>query len=289
MRGWIDRVLARCRPAIERFVAIGVVQASVVLAAQTFMALIPLLIGLTVIAPSGTSQGITEYARTRFGISGETNEQVTKLVDTGDHMDSGFTVLGLLIVLVSATSFTRALVRVYEGAWQLPKAGLRGSVRGLVWLLGLVVYLLVISLAIRLTASPAFAISTLRRILLAAGSLVLWWITPFLLLCGRVKLRALVVTAVLTAASLVVAVAASAKFMPDKIRSSEARFGTIGAAFTIESWLVGMAVVIVVAAMLGALAAQSGGWLGALSRGTHEADGWRREPRRLRLRKPRGP
>ncbi len=289
MRGWIDRVLAWCRPAIERFTAIGVIQASVVLAAQAFMALIPLLIGLVVIAPAGTSHSVTEYARTRFGLSGETDEQVSKLVDTGSHVESGFTVLSLIIVLVSATSFTRALVRVYEGAWQLPKAGLRGSVRGLVWLLGLIVYLLVISIAIRLTASHAFAISTLRRVLLAAGSLVLWWITPFLLLSGRVKLRALMVTAVLTAASLVVVLTVSGIFMPDRIRASEAQFGTIGAAFAIESWLVGVAAVTVIAAMLGALAAQSGGWLGALARGTHDPDGWRREPRPLRLRKPRGP
>lgn len=285
MRGWIDRVLAWCRPAIERFTAIGVVQASVVLAAQAFMALIPLLIGLAVIAPSGASHGVAEYARTRFGLSGETDEQVSKLVNTGDHVESGFTVLSLVIVLVSATSFTRALQRVYEGAWQIPKGGLRGSVRGLVWLLGLIVYLLVISVAIRLTTSHAVAISTLRRVMLTAGSFTLWWITPFLLLCGRVKMRALLVTAVLSTAAMLVAVGISGRFMPDKIRSSENRFGTIGAAFAIESWLVAIAGVVVVAAMLGALAAQSGGWLGALARGTHEPDGWRREPHPLRLRR----
>src|SRR5215471_3808571 len=109
MRGWIERVLARCRPAIERFTAIGVVQASVVLAAQAFMALIPLLIGVAVLAPAGASHGMAEYVRTRFGISGQTDEQLNKLVNTGNHLEGGFTALSLLIVLVSATSFTRAL------------------------------------------------------------------------------------------------------------------------------------------------------------------------------------
>jgi membrane protein len=283
MRGLIDRLLARLRPVVDRFVAIGVVQASVVLAAQAFMALIPLLIGIVAVAPAGVGESFAHAARTRLGFGGQTEDQVEHLVNTaGDgRLQSSLTTLGLVLVLFSATSFTRALQRVYEAAWQVPKGGLRGSVRGLVWLIGLVAYLAVLALALKLTASRAFGISALRTTLLLAGSLALWWLTPFVLLCGRVRLRALTVTAVLTAAAMYIAGWISTVIMPRRISSSERQYGTIGVAFTIESWLVVMGGVIVGAAMLGALAAQAGGRLGALARGTHDPDGWRREPKLL--------
>src|SRR5262249_52316372 len=132
MRGLIDRLLARLRPVVDRFVAIGVVQAAVVLAAQAFMALVPLLIGIVAVAPGGAGGSFAHAARTRLGLGGQTEDQVEHLVNTAQsgHLESSLTALGLVLVLFSATSFTRALQRVYEAAWQVPKGGLRGSVRG---------------------------------------------------------------------------------------------------------------------------------------------------------------
>lgn len=285
MRGLIDRLLARLRPVIDRFVAIGVIQAAVVLAAQAFLALIPLLIGVAVLAPAGVGESFAQAARTRLGFGGETGRQIEQVASTADsgHLESSLTVLGLVLVLFSATSFTRALQRVYEAAWQVPKGGLRGSVRGVVWLIGLVAYLALLALALKLTTSRAFGVSALRTTLLLAGSLALWWLTPFVLLCGRVRLRALTGTAVITATAVYVAGSVSAVIMPGRISSSEKRYGTIGVAFAIESWLVVMGVVVVGSAMFGALAAQATGRLGALARGTHDPDGWHREPKLLTM------
>jgi len=282
MRGLIDRLLARARPVVERFVAIGVVQASVVLAAQAFMALIPLLIGVVALAPKSVGDSIAQVARRRLGLAGQTEDQLQHLVATGDRVQSSLTLLGLVLVLFSATSFTRALQRVYEAAWQVPKGGLRGSVRGLAWLVGLIAYFALIALALKLTSSRAFAVSALRTALVLACSLSLWWLTPFVLLCGRVRLRALAATALLTTAATYAAGWLSTVIMPRRISSSERQFGTIGVAFAVESWLVVTAAVVVVAAMLGALVAQAGGRFGALARGTVDPDGWHREPTVLR-------
>src|SRR5262249_27298049 len=154
------------------------------------------------------------------------------------------------VVLASATSFTRALQRVYENAWQLPRLGLRGSFRGLAWLLALIAYLVVLGLGIRLTASPAPGVTVLRAVLIIVSAFGLWWMTPFLLLCGRIRARALLLTGALTAAGLVIAARVSTMVLPRIVRSNEQHFGTIGVVFAIQSWLVIIGGIIVSAAIL---------------------------------------
>jgi membrane protein len=156
--------------------------------------------------------------------------------------------------------------------------GLRGSLRGLAWLAGLVTYLALLGVAIKLTASPAPAVGLLRFLLYGVAAFTLWWLTPFLLLCGRVRLRALVVTGGLTAAVLLAASVVSTVFLPRIVGSNERQYGTIGAVFAIQSWLVVMAGLIVGSAVLGGLAAEATGRVGRWTRGSADPLGWRREP-----------
>jgi membrane protein len=278
--GLLERAMSRLEPVLERVAAVGFVQAAVVLAAQAFLALFPLLIAVVALTPTEVGQSIATVARNRLGLGGHTGDEVSSLVTTRDSLRGSITVFGAIVVFGSATSFTRALQRLYENAWQLPRLGLRGSIRGLGWLVGLIAYLAVLGAAVKLTASPAIAVSLLRMVMLTACAFLLWWLTPFVLLCGRVRARALVVTGVLTAAVTVVAARISAIVMPRIIGSNERQFGTIGAAFAIESWLVVMASLIVAAAVLGALAGQSDSVVGRWTRGTSDPGGWRRTPRR---------
>src|SRR5262249_14212748 len=161
----------------------------------------------------GLGEGIASVAQARLGLSGHTGDEVNRLVASREDLQGTLTVFGVIVVLGSATSFTRALQRVYENAWRLPRLGLRGSVRGLGWVIGLIAYLILLSLAVRFTASPAVAVSLLRLVLQCLAALALWWLTPFILLCGRVRLRPLLVTGVLTGIAIVVAGAVSAAVM----------------------------------------------------------------------------
>jgi membrane protein len=275
----IEPVLRRLAPLLERIASVGLVQSAVVLAAQAFMALFPLLIAVTAIAPPRVGQTLSAVAHNRLGLTGNTGADVQRLVATRADLRGGLSVLGALVVLASATSFTRALQRIYENAWQLPRLGLRGSFRGVAWLLGLVVYFVVIGLAFRLTASPAPAVSLLRLVLVGSTGFGLWWMTPFLLLCGRVRARALLLTGALTTAGLIAAAGVSTKVLPGVIRSNERQFGTIGVVFAIQSWLVALGGLIVAAAILGALLMQ-----------TRPPGTWQRQPRPLRRRRaPRPP
>jgi membrane protein len=282
LRQPIERALATLAPVLERIAEVAFIQSAVVMAAQTFMALFPLLIVVIALAPTSIGHEITSAASARLGLSGHTGDEVDRLVASRDNLKGTLTVFGVIVVLGSATSFTRALQRVYENAWRLPRLGLLGSIRGLGWLVGLVAYLVLLSLSLRLTASPAVAVSVLRVAVQCVAALVLWWLTPFILLCGRVRLRSLLLTGVLTAIAVVIATAVSTVIMPRIIGTNERKYGTIGAAFAIESWLVVMSAIIVACSILGAVAAQSDSTVGRWARGHQDRQAWRREIRRVR-------
>lgn len=260
---------------IERLAAVGLIQSGVVLAAQAFLALLPLLIVAVAFFPPTVSEAITAALRHRLGIGADSTVIVQDFVKSRDSLRGGISVVGVIVALASATSFTRALQRVYELAWGLPRAGLRGSVRGLVWLIGLIAYLTMISLAVRLAGGGGSG-SILRFVLLAVGSMMLWWWTPYLLLLGRVRLRALLPSGLITGTVMVTLGVASTVVVPRTVASNERQFGTIGAIFAIESWLVIVSCSIVGAAVVSAVTSQLEGPLGRLARGTDDVEGWRR-------------
>lgn len=272
--GWAQRILRPFQTLIDRLVSVGFITSGVVLAAQTFLALIPLLLAAASLLPSPTSTAIQQSLRDRFGLSGSTDAAVTSLVGHRDDLAGGFTVVGILVVLASATSFTRALQRVYEGAWGLPRLGLRASLRGLVWLVGMVAYLAVLNVALRLAGSGTPG-TVARAVLLVLGSVVLWWWTPYLLLVGRVRPRALLPTGLFTAAAMAVLGVAGSVYVPRSVRSNERQFGTIGVVFAIESWLVVIGCTLVATAVTGAVLAQLDGPVGRIARGRADVEGWR--------------
>jgi len=200
LRGVVRWVFRTFGTLIERLVEVGFVQSGVVLAAQTFLALFPLLIAVVAIFPPSVGETVADTMRRRLGIAGSADATVQDLVASRDDLHAGITVLGAVVVLASATSFTRALQRVYEVSWGLPRLGLRSRVRGLLWLVGLVVYLVMLSTAIHLagTSTPG---TVFRTFLIVVAMLLLWWWTPYVLLLGRVRARALLPTGLVTGAA----------------------------------------------------------------------------------------
>jgi membrane protein len=271
----VERLLRPFGTLIERMVSVGLISSGIILAAQTFLALIPLLMVATALLPADAAGGVQQAMRDRLGLSGTTDAAVSQLIKTRAELQGGLTVLGLLVVFASATSFTRALQRVYELAWGLPRLGIRASLRGLAWLLAVVAYLAVLGTAIRF-AGAGVPGTLLRSVLATSGAVLLWWWTPYVLLVGRVRARALVAGGVLTAVAQLVVGAIGSVYLPRSVRTNERRFGTIGVVFAIESWLVVVSCVIVGCAVIAAVAAQTDGPIGRLCRGTADPEGWRR-------------
>src|SRR5262249_24350898 len=92
-------------------------------------------------------------------------------------------------------------------------------------------------------------------LVLATGSLV-WLVTPYLLLAGRIPYRSLLPTAILTAVTIDAFGIASTIYMPNAMNTSAQRYGLVGVAFTFVSWLIGLGVAIVITAAVGAVTAE---------------------------------
>lgn len=124
-----------------RLLSTNLLDAATRLAAQAFLAAVPLLFAIAAFAPGSVRDQLRESLRAMFGLTGDADQELQKVLgsstDTALSNSSG--AIGLAVALVSATSFSRAMARVCERAWRLPRAGTRiAAWRWMVWLLVLV-------------------------------------------------------------------------------------------------------------------------------------------------------
>ena len=223
------RTIERTRDIAERLIAVRVVETSIVLAAQAFLALFPLILVVASVAPHDVSTGLLNELRSRLGVSGGSAGALQSLLNDRSALQQSLSVISFVLVIGSATAFTRALQRMYQNAWGLPKLGLRGLWRGFAWLIGLVAYLGILG-TIAHVIHHGGVLAPLSTVL----GFGLWWWTPFLLLGGRVRARALIPAAVIiTAAQLITGLVSSA-IVPRTIRNNESNYGPIGAVFAFD-------------------------------------------------------
>ena len=160
--------------------------------------------------------------------------------------DSGVSVLGAVLLVISALSFTRAMQRLYVRAWRLESLGLRGNGWGLAWLAMFVAFWSLQPAVVELFDGVlAFAVSL-------SLSTLLWLWTPYLLVARRIHWRRLLPQAFLSAVGLAALAIGAAIYLPHAIGSASAEFGVLGVAFTLLSLLFAIAFVLVVTAALGA-------------------------------------
>jgi membrane protein len=267
----VKTTIAWVRDIVERLVAVRIVESSIVLAAQAFLALFPLVIVVASVIPSGASSGLLTTLRAKFGLAGASENAFDKLMAQSGAIGQSLSVVSFLLVIGSATAFTRALQRIHQNAWGLPKLGLRGLWRGFAWLGGLILYLSVLGVLAHYIRQGA-----VQQPLSTVLSFMLWWWTPFLLLGGRVKARVLLPAAILITAAQRVVAEVSTVVMPHTLRTNEAHYGPLGVVFAFESWLVVVAGVLVTGTTLGAVIGRAPGRFGTWLRGTSDPDGWRR-------------
>jgi membrane protein len=211
------------------------------LASKLFVAVIPLSIVLTAVVPGTKSFG--ETLVDRFGLTGSGADATEALFATKGEVQGGVTIFGLIVVLYSMMSFARGLQRVYQDAWDLPPLGVDGLRRRGLWILGFVVYLAVGSPLRRITEDHDLDLLYVI-VVLGMGS-ILWVWTPYELIGRRLHWRRLLPLGVLTAVATSAYTAISAIYIPRLFSTSAERYGLIGVAFSIVTWLFVFASVIV--------------------------------------------
>ena len=254
------------RRTVDDLLRVEFLDRTMVIAAQGLLALVPLVVVLTAFLPSHwTTLGVERFASVT-GIGQATSDELVRAVTQAGggaaapaqsldpaqvRAQTGF--VGLVITVLSASSFARAVQRMYARIWDVSDlGGMRQRRRCLGWLLGWLVALQAITLVAWIgdrvdvvLLDPGWV---LLRMLVAAA---VWWWTLHTLLDGRVAWRHLVVPASLSGGLVVAYASGSSVVMPAYASSSAAQFGVLGLVLTVATWLVGFGGVLVVAAVVG--------------------------------------
>jgi uncharacterized BrkB/YihY/UPF0761 family membrane protein len=106
--------------------------------------------------------------------------------------------LGVILAILTATSFARALQRSYELAWRRPPVGLRAAWRPLALVIGLTIYVELLFLFSRLVRGVP-ARTLLEDLVTVAGAWAVWTGAGWMLLAGRVRPRLVAAGGLLTA------------------------------------------------------------------------------------------
>ena len=237
------------REWIRRFLGVQGIDRAMSLGAQAYTALIPLLIVYASLLPRADSEDFADTLIKEFKLTGSTASSFKRAFAPPSEVESGVTALGVVLLVVSALSFTRGMQRLYEGAFGLEKLGVKNTPRALLWLL---VITLVVSLR-------PLILDALHGWVDAAATLAMstatWLLTPYLLLGHRVSWQWLLPGALLTAIGMAALGVWSVVWMPHTLASSASQFGVIGMGFALLTWLVAAGGVLVVTTTGGALIA----------------------------------
>ena len=241
--------------AVRQLARVNLLDSSTRLAAQAFLSALPALFVLAVFAPASVKRGVVSSLREQLGLRGEAQQEVQQLLQAGhgDATAQGFGAFGALVTLISATTLSRAIQRVCERCWELPRASRR--ITAWRWLIWLAVWLT--SLVFQHPLYTGFGVGLWLGLPLSfAVDTLLWWWTQHLMLVGRVGWRPLLPGAVLSGGALVGLGAAATVYLPRAMSQSVSRFGPYGVVFTLLSWLIVMFTALTLALALGRVLAE---------------------------------
>jgi membrane protein len=215
-------------------------------AALGFLTLVPLLIIVSSADPEH-GRGFAQWLGEGLGVSRVSREQVEQLFIRPGQALRTTTAFGLAALAVFGLTFGAAVQTGYEKVWGLPSARWWARWRHVVWLAVLTGYLFVSATTTLRREPPAgVAVASLSAVLF------LWW-SQRMLLGGRIRWRALLPGAVVTVIGLLGLRVFSRLVFSPLIASNAVTYGPVGTVLVIQSWLVGVGVVVFGGALVGRL------------------------------------
>lgn len=273
--GLVQRTTVTAKAMLDRFAATArgsvvlnavsdvlrgeIADRSMTLAAQLFTSILPLLVVLSSI---GHNDGVDRM----IGWTGLPSSDQLEFDGTSTFPSTTtFSVVGVLMTIISATSYARALGRFYARTWLVPVVTVRSAWRWVAVVVATVTAFIAIGLGQLLDSAPI-----LGGVLDVAISFVVWWViwayVPHILTYGHLSVRILLCAGGLAAVGLTLFRIGSALVMPRVYASAIAQFGVIGIVFTLVGWLFVFAAIVVGATLVVSSVARDediGRWLGS--------------------------
>lgn len=245
--GWM---VARARHLVARVGQLELLDRAYTLAAQSFVALFPLILAIAAAVASPGSNVVAEELIKRFGLAGAAAKAVQDLIVVRTQ---GVYWLGLALTVYAVVTLSKRASRAYNAVWGTPQLPVRAQWRALVWI---VVQLLLVVMVTELrgvvrAAGPVLALLTASLILMV------WFaaeaFTQGLVTRGLVARRRILVSASFATVGRLGILVWSAIFLtPSIIRQAES-YGPIGVVFALFTGLLVYWAVLLGATLLAAV------------------------------------
>jgi membrane protein len=232
---------------LRRFAAIGGRDRALSLAGQAFIAFVPLVILISAIGSSDGTSAVAERIVRSYHLTGDGASAVRSLFLRPTSSHGTLTGIGLLVLISSLLSFSRAMQRTYEAAWGLAPKGVRGTLTGFIGIGLLLSEVLLLSMLAG-ALHPRGGGSVLLYLLRALAGVPFWLLLQYVLLSARVPARMLLPGAVVAAVGQTLVSIGSKVWIPHVVDHNADRYGVIGVTFALVSWLILLGIAMVAGA-----------------------------------------
>ena len=162
-------------------------------------------------------------------------------------------IIGVVILVISATSMARALERALHTIWHTSTVSIKFAWRWLATVVAVVIGLALI-VATRIILRGDGPIPVIEFIAEVALWGLLWWIASWIVINRRVSLRELLPGAALAGLGFAVAGQVGRLLLPPLFADSALRYGVLGIGFTYIGWLLVLAIILLIASTIGRVA-----------------------------------
>ena len=262
---WIGRVGLRTSTTL---IGIDVFDRSMTIAAQFFSSMLPILILFATWVQHGNTQGVAQAT----SMPAETQALLQETVQ--DANGPTFGLFGTALVILTATSLSRALTRAFSAIWQRPRPRTQLSS---VWRWVAAVAVFATSVAVVHILSAGAEHLEQPGIWQAAFNLAfgiaISLVVPWVLLSGTVGPRLLAPGALLFGLSMLVVRPLAIAWFPRAVQSSADHYGSIGVAFTYLGLLYALSLLFLLTATIGQVIATDSGRVGTWIQARAQARG----------------
>lgn len=232
---------------IRRFFDLELLDRSFALAAQAFVALLPLVIVVVSVFVADSATTISNSIGDRFGLDDAARTALRVLLEHPGT--AAISWLAILISLLSAFSLARRLARTYAVIFDVAPLPRSKSWHGLVWIVLQVSLFLVASQLRDLREGSGVLVA----IVVVIGLLLLWFaadVAGLRLLVPAAPRRMMVASAVASSLGRAGIAIWAYLYMPRALSSQAEQYGPIGVTFALFTYILGGALVYVVAPLL---------------------------------------
>ena len=252
---------------VKRFQKAAGFDRAIALSSAALTALIPLTIVASSVASELGGKGTADRIIDRYELTGGGAEAVRDIFSPPTGTSTTIGIIGLLFLMVTVLSFSRAVQRLVEQTWELSPLSVRNTFNGLLWIGGLAAYLAVSGILhsalgrSRLELSAALLATPLTAVFLVWSGRVLS--------AKRIERQDLYPFGIAGAVLLGLYSVGATVYVPHLFSSYATRYGVIGAVFAMISTFFCVMVVLVGSAAAGR---EIDDELGRIQRGERPAD-----------------